>query len=471
MMTAVLHKEQSDSISFISFIVVTLIVFLASLFGILTRPMGFLAAIWPANAILLGLMVRNPRFANIWGWSGALTGYLAADLLTGGDLIVTFWLTLANMSGAITGYLLFQRLNEGDRLLSRPLSVLYLFAICCAASTVAAITGGGAAVIVFEQNFLSGLEFWFVTELVNSLIILPVILTLPALGNPLKQLGDHLNTPRSYWYYAPFAALIVSTGAAVGTGGPGAIAYPVPALLWCALTYRMFPVSLVTLGICGILLVSLTSDLVYSSMADDLLGSTSSMRLGIALIALGPLTAASINQARADLLTELQYTANHDGLTGTLNRHAFMDRAARLAGDMGRGTRPITVFVLDIDHFKAVNDTHGHAMGDRVLAKFASTVAATLRPDDIFARIGGEEFAIIVPGASRESAAIVGERIRVAVGACREADPEMLPSSTVSIGIALSTDFPNADFEKLLSIADEALYRAKAEGRNRVILA
>lgn len=330
-----IQKAPSDTTHIASAVVVALIVFGACLFGIITRPMGFLAAIWPANAILLGLMVRNPGLASIWGWLGALVGYLAADLLTGGGLIVTMWLTFANMAGAGLGYLLFQQLKEEDRRLSRPLSVLYLFAICVAASALAAVIGGLAAMVAFDRDFTSGLEFWFVTELVNSLIVLPVILTFPALENPLKQLGAFLDTPRSYWHYAPLTALIISTAAAIGIGGPGAIAYPVPALLWCALTYRMFSVSLLTLCICGILLIGLASDLIHMGVANDILAATSSMRLGIALIALGPLTTASINEARAELMTQLQYSANHDCLTGALNRTAFMQRAARLAGDLG----------------------------------------------------------------------------------------------------------------------------------------
>ncbi len=88
-------------------LLVALAIFLASLFGILTRPVGFLAALWPANAILLGLMVRNPGLASIWGWVGAFAGYIVADVVTGGDIAITLWLTLANLAGAFTGYTLF----------------------------------------------------------------------------------------------------------------------------------------------------------------------------------------------------------------------------------------------------------------------------------------------------------------------------------------------------------------------------
>ena len=110
----------------IAFFVVGVMILMASLFGILTRPMGFLAAFWPANAILLGLMVCMPRLANPWGWLGALAGYLLADFSTGGEITVTFWLTFANMAGAFTGYLLYRPMSGVDRRLGRPQSVLYL---------------------------------------------------------------------------------------------------------------------------------------------------------------------------------------------------------------------------------------------------------------------------------------------------------------------------------------------------------
>jgi hypothetical protein len=207
-----------------------------------------LAALWPANAILLGLMVRNPTMASVWGWLGAFIGYIAADLVTGGELGITLWLTLANMVGAFSGYLLFQLLSEGDKRLRRPQSVLYLFAICCAAAAAAALTGGGAARILFGRDFLSGIEFWFVTELVNNLIILPVILTLPE--QPVKALRGFIRSASAEvlsWKIGPLLALLASAACSLLVGGAGAIAFPVPALLWCALSYGMFSTALLTM--------------------------------------------------------------------------------------------------------------------------------------------------------------------------------------------------------------------------------
>lgn len=451
------------------------VIFAASLFGILTRPVGFLAALWPANAILLGLMVRNPAMASIWGWLGAFLGYIAADLATGGEIGITIWLTVANMAGAITGYLLFQLLPEADRRLSRPLSVLYLFAICLVAAAVAAFVGAGAARNVFDRSFLTGLEFWFVTELVNNLVILPAILTFPASPKG-RQSPFHPLRPRrgseklSWWQIAPLGALLASVIAGMWIGGPGAVAFAVPALLWCALTYSVFTTAVLTMCCCGWLLVAISAGIVQVHMQGDILAATSSLRLGIALIALGPLTAAGINSARTELLSRLAHAADHDHLTGILNRRAFMERAARIFGDQSQGSRQFAVLMLDIDHFKLVNDRYGHATGDEVLIAFTRAVTDALRPEDIFGRTGGEEFALVLPHLSVGEAEMIAERIRAAVEkSSADGNDDAVPI-TVSIGATATRRHPSAGLESLLAIADQALYRAKGQGRNQVVL-
>ncbi|WAX96521.1 MASE1 domain-containing protein [Aminobacter sp. NyZ550] len=204
-------------------LIVAGIVFLASFFGILTRPVGFLAAVWPANAILLGMMVRNPSYATPLGWLAAFVGYIVADLSTGGNFFVTLWLTTANITGALTGYLLFRLVPESDRWLQRQSSVLHLFAICCAVALAASIAGGGAARLLFGKDFFSGITFWFITELVNSLIILPVLLTFPG----FRRLREHWPaglSPALFQHALPALVLVASVGLAIMLGGPGALA-------------------------------------------------------------------------------------------------------------------------------------------------------------------------------------------------------------------------------------------------------
>lgn len=157
--------------------------------------------------------------------------------------------------------------------------------------------------------------------------------------------------------------------------------------------------------------------------------------------------------------------ANTDMLTGLPNRRhtlAFLERA--MAGAREHGA-PLAVAIFDIDHFKRINDLHGHATGDRVIQRVAQRAKSALRDEDLVGRIGGEEFVCILQRSSALAAEIVAERVRktVEVGMAEAAD---LPLATISIGLAVYDGEP--DIKELLHRADEALYAAKREGRNRM---
>ena len=154
-----------------------------------------------------------------------------------------------------------------------------------------------------------------------------------------------------------------------------------------------------------------------------------------------------------------------DPLTGLFNRRAFLETADRLILQRGRKSQPVSVLLFDLDRFKSINDRFGHAVGDDVLRRFARTVTASMRSTDVIARLGGEEFAAILPSGATE-AALVAERVR---GAFETAGVEVTGhhmDATVSVGIAAAVAPTN--IEAVLARADAALYRAKANGRNRV---
>lgn len=160
--------------------------------------------------------------------------------------------------------------------------------------------------------------------------------------------------------------------------------------------------------------------------------------------------------------------ANTDPLTGLLNRRGFVESARDLCARYAR-QKPIALLMFDLDHFKSINDRFGHAIGDEVLRIFAQVTGTNLRASDIVARLGGEEFAAILP-ADRDQAASIAERVRAAFGAAGVAVAGRRIGATVSIGAALS-DAPVTNVEALLLLADAALYRAKASGRNRLEIA
>lgn len=165
---------------------------------------------------------------------------------------------------------------------------------------------------------------------------------------------------------------------------------------------------------------------------------------------------------------EHRIAASTDDLTGVANRRAFLARARAVLAKAAPGA-PIALLLFDLDHFKRINDSHGHDMGDRVLLVFSRTALAHLGPNAMLGRLGGEEFACIVPDCTAREALRLGERIRQDFAALPFSGQGGLFRATTSVGVAtIGADPPT--LAGLLSRADLALYRGKAEGRNRVVL-
>jgi diguanylate cyclase (GGDEF)-like protein len=152
-----------------------------------------------------------------------------------------------------------------------------------------------------------------------------------------------------------------------------------------------------------------------------------------------------------------------DGLTGMLNRRALTTRVAELAAQARVTGEPIGLVIGDLDHFKRINDEHGHAAGDAVLVDVAYTLRKELRAFDLAYRLGGEEFLVVLPGATLAEAASVAERLRSAVAGHAAGGHDV----TMSFGVA-SSGGGGFDHEAVLQAADEALYDAKRAGRDRV---
>lgn len=170
-------------------------------------------------------------------------------------------------------------------------------------------------------------------------------------------------------------------------------------------------------------------------------------------------------------MVDLRTMARHDGLTGLANRATLLFEGRRLL-ERGRGRgSPLAVLMLDLDHFKAINDTWGHATGDEVLRRAASLLRDTLAsPPNLLARYGGEEFAVVLPDTPLSEALKRAEALRATLAAHPLAVETKQVRVTLSIGVALSSA-DDGSLETALARADAALYRAKADGRNRVALA
>ncbi|MBL8672264.1 MAG: diguanylate cyclase [Alphaproteobacteria bacterium] len=170
------------------------------------------------------------------------------------------------------------------------------------------------------------------------------------------------------------------------------------------------------------------------------------------------------------LEAELRRLATSDPLTGAANRRFFLERANAEWERFRRYGRPLAVLMLDIDHFKRINDTYGHPVGDEALRALTAAIGAKLRNNDMLGRLGGEEFAVLLPETGLQGAEVMAERLRADIAAIRIDTARGLLTFTTSIGAAVCLD-ADGNVERGLARADAALYTAKRTGRNRVVIA
>jgi diguanylate cyclase (GGDEF)-like protein len=171
----------------------------------------------------------------------------------------------------------------------------------------------------------------------------------------------------------------------------------------------------------------------------------------------------AMNKERSELVNKV--AAHTDGLTGVANRQGFMAEAERLLNRCRAGGQEFSVVMFDLDHFKAVNDTFGHSAGDEVIRRFVRIARDAMRPGDVFGRLGGEEFAVAIPGADIDTGFVRADRIRMDFAKVTFDFGDQVLMATVSGGVASDGELSLA---ALLANADAALYRAKAAGRNRI---
>ncbi len=451
---------------FLPYIALFGLTFALTLGGILARPIESLSLFWPVNAVLAGVLLRYPRQANLMGFSLVWLAMVVADLACGSAWAPALWFNLCNLGVVVTVWWLLSRLPRLHRRMRTPHGVLSVFGACAAGAVVAASMACAMAAPWFEKSLQATWLAWFSEQFSTSVLVLPILLTAPSARALVRSGAQAIRL-------APLLVLLASLAFSIAFGGPGAIAFPIAALLWCAWTYSPFLVSLLTLTAGSTLIVAVAQNLLHFSVPQSEPGVTTLMsaRLGIAMLVLGPLVVACVSQANRSLLARLAHQATIDHLTGLLSRSAFSRRANALLDSRQQHAQglPLTLMMLDIDHFKSINDRHGHAVGDQVLRQFARTLQDHLHDEELLARLGGEEFVLVLPGLAPERAEFTAERLRRAVQDLHLAQGDDRLQITVSIGVAgCAADEAAPSLDELLARADQALYRAKAQGRNRV---
>lgn len=449
-----------------------LIIFCCALIGILSRPINYASALWPANPVLAGLMVRHAvQLRRPAGWIGAFIGFLAADLMTGSSWLATLWFTSANIAGAWIGSWVLLRTDYTTRSMQGQNSALVLFAAALCSAIAAAAVGSGTGPVLFQSELWPNIAMWLSGELLSYVLILPVLLAFPR--HRMHRWADWMewdaHTP--VWQRAaPLVSVALALAAALAIGGPGTLSFVVPALLWCALSFSF----LVTGVLCMVVCLVLTVEVAMGSFqfTPEFWLSSLSLRVGITLLALGPLAVASNRIARKQAIERLDHTINHDFLTGLLSRNAFFQRAQQQLARLSPLQAPVAVLIMDLDHFKRINDTLGHAAGDDVLRQFALLATQHIRGSDLLGRMGGEEFLVLLPEHSLAQAQTVAEQICHAVAhhAFAIAGHSQPLQVTVSVGLVHCAAAPvAAEIDALIHNADVLLYQAKQDGRNRVV--
>ena len=267
----------------------------------------------------------------------------------------------------------------------------------------------------------------------------------------------HVARPEVPYLIAWVGSLVAITVGAIITGGPKG-----PCVMWFALAVSSLPGRFTARGIvagvttCVVLLVGMcvAVDPAACWERPSLVLFPVTLVIGVALFGWAHMHSEVAQRAEAVM----------DPLTQMLNRKALVTRAAELAQQTALTRQPVGVVVGDLDHFKAVNDTAGHQVGDAVLRDVAFRWRLSLRAYEMAYRLGGEEFLVLLPGAAVAEAEEVAERLRVSIAAA----PIAGQAVSMSFGVAASADGEPFDFDALYAQADVALYRAKRRGRDRV---
>lgn len=454
------------------FIFIAVIAIILVALGHFCRPQVNLIELWPVNALLASLVIRFLPVLSVAGWLVLSAAVVFGSFLGTGSVLAALSYSAVTLSGVFVAWFILARVRPAATL-RRPKVVVSILLTGLLASLVHSLVYG---LFYFAGYGPTGIKLfsWAFGEWLGYSILMPVVLFLPNIVNDRRfNLKMLLRTSFNYKGILSVSYLVASLLVCHFLGGPGALLFPLVALIYCAYSYSTHTTAwLVLFSAIAIALSandgwSLSASYYYISSPLSWLVSS---QLGMQLLIVTPLLVASTLAARKDQILALNYALDYDSLTGALSRQAFArDTAELLSADVAVPLGS-SVMMLDIDHFKNLNDNHGHAAGDNVLHEFARTIRNGLRPTDLFGRLGGEEFSIMLPNTSIGDSIEIAERLRQSVEGIRlYYDSDEPLRTTVSIGIVHTSQYPDASNAELFAIADSLMYKAKNGGRNRVV--
>jgi diguanylate cyclase (GGDEF)-like protein len=458
--------------------------YLASALGglAISRQAGNIATLWPPNGMLVAalLTARRRRWREILV-AGAI-GSIAANVVNGNHALTAASITISNLIEAFIAAAIISRQTPNHVLFQRSSDVVVLIV----ASVTAALVAGTVSAI--SANLLGGAPFitifvkWVLGDVLGLLVVMPIAV----IAYDLFTRGPDLMLARSSRLEAGLilAGVLGVSVAVFAPNVPPVQFLVMPTVLLAS--FRLGPLgaalSTVIVAVIGSVGTVIAAQAGASS-PDQITVSVFSFQLNLATLFLTALPIGAAMAQRSQLerdLTEEKERAdrfahemaslvNVDDLTGLATRRHFLEQLDLMAADARRADQPLTLAMIDIDHFKPINDQYGHAVGDAVLVAIGAACRTAVRGDDVIGRLGGEEFAMLMPLTDHETAYRIVDRLREAVAAIAIPTGESgAVSVTISVGMAM---FAGQQIDRLLLDADQALYSAKKTGRNRIVLA
>jgi diguanylate cyclase (GGDEF)-like protein len=462
--------------------------YLGAVLGVAASSMSEgIAIFWLPNGILLAALLLAPRRDWPLYLLAAVTAEIAADLPTF-TLAQALGFAAVNLFECLLAAWLLQRVARPFAL-DRLRHVVLFGLVLVLASGLAAVLGASiySLSVSTTTSFWDFWTIWWMGDGMGVLLVTPLVLGwLQGPSRPLEQ-RHPLEAAALLALTLLLTIWVFSQAATDSFPRRPFLLFPLP--LWAAVRFGVRGAASIALLIAAIAITATLNDvspLLAATPADTVLLLQEYLAvLGFSSLALAALleelraTHDEIDRLNRDLEArvearthELQLANQHleelasiDPLTGASNRRHYIELAKAEISRAKRQGLPLSVIMLDIDFFKSINDRFGHEAGDKVLAELAATIRATLRGGDIFARMGGEEFIVMLPGQGLSEAFQMAERLRLLIA--QNEVPGCPARITVSAGLA-SLENESDEIVDLLRRADRGLYRAKNEGRNQV---
>lgn len=448
----------------------------------ISRQAGNVATLWPPNGMLVAalLLTSQRRWREVLV-AGAI-GSLVANLFNDNTLVAASSITVANLVEALIAASIIRHQTGRRVLFQHSTDVVVLIFASITAALVAGALSATSAKLLMNSPFTTIFIKWVLGDVLGLLIVMPIAV----IAHDLVRHGPDLMMSRhTQGEAAAILAGVCGVSIAVFAPNMPPVQFLVMPTVLLA-SFRLGPLGaalsttiVAVIGSLGTVLAAKAGAL----QADEITLRVFNFQLNLAVLFLTALPIGSAMAQRAQLerdlveekeradrfAAEMAALANVDDLTGLATRRFFLDQLDNMAATARRVKQPLSLAMIDIDHFKPINDRFGHAVGDAVLMAIGAACRSAVRSDDVIGRLGGEEFAMLMPLTDSETAYRIVDRLREAVAAIAIPTSDgRTVSVTISVGMAM---FADQQIDRLLLDADRALYLAKERGRNRIVLA